>query len=354
MNLSFKHYSISLLCSAVLVTTASTGLANTHTVMKGSFITLEGTEPAERARESVNSLLTDMIFSGSHYFAVGWRGHILRSEAGKSWQQAEVPVNVLLTAVDFVDEQRGWVVGHDGTILHTQDQGESWRVQSYGVGLPQLLDVMFFDSQRGIAIGTYGAMMQTENGGQSWHTVSNAITDESVHLNDIERLADGRILLVGELGMMAISDDEARSWKRMTSPYESSLFAAAPKGEKGAVVGGLRGNLFITDNIDSGQWKEIKNPWPQSIFGITELPDDRGHILAALNGTLQTLSISGALERIELDKERAGVPPAPPAGPPYVFLLTENVDQDVGAFCRALPVDNGYLTVGDSGIRYWR
>lgn len=316
--------------------------------------TLEGTAAAEQAGESVSTLLTDLVHTGSHYFVVGWRGHILRSEQGRNWEQAEVPVNVLLTAVDFPDAQYGWVVGHDGTILHSQDGGDNWLVQSFQVGLPPLLDVMFFDRQRGIAVGTYGAMMQTADGGATWAITNNAITDEGVHLNDLQRLPDGRVLLVGEMGMMAISDDDAQTWKRLQSPYDSSLFAAAPKGPKGAVVGGLRGNLFQTDDIDSGQWQQIKNESPQSIFGITELPDNRGHVLAALNGTLQTLSSTGRLKKLALDKDSAGIPPAPPSGPPYVFLLTDDVDQDVGAFTRAMPLNDGFLSVGDSGVRYWR
>ena len=31
-----------------------------------------------------------------------------------------------LNAVDFVDSQRGWAVGGNGTILHTSDAGQTW------------------------------------------------------------------------------------------------------------------------------------------------------------------------------------------------------------------------------------
>ena len=260
---------------------------------------------------------------------------------------------MLLTAVDFVDAQTGWVVGHDATVLHTTDGGQHWQVQQFEVGGPALLDVQFFDAQRGLAVGTYGSMMATADGGQSWSVVSNAVTDEGFHLNDLQILNDGSLLLVGELGMLARSEDQGASWQRLESPYDSSLFSAAPRGASGAVIGGLRGNLFVTDEVVSGEWTAIANTSQQSIFGITELSDGQGHVLAALNGTLQRLSADGELRRLTLDKEAAGIPPAPPAGPPYVFILSEDVDQEVGAFCRALPLKDGFLTVGDSGVRFW-
>ncbi|HBG31620.1 MAG TPA: hypothetical protein DDW98_13520 [Gammaproteobacteria bacterium] len=323
-------------------------------LMAGAHATpLDGTAPAEMARESVRTLLTDIQYTGRRYVAVGWRGHILLSEKARDWRQVQVPVNVLLTAVDFVDELTGWVVGHDSTILKTTDGGDSWDVQSFGAGLPPLLDVLFLDARHGLAVGTYGAMMQTADGGLSWENVHNDIVDEALHFNDLQRLADGTILLVGELGMMAISTDEGRTWRRLSSPYDSSLFSAAPSGDRGAIVGGMRGSLFITDDIHDGQWRPIENPSTQSIFGITQLPDGTGHVLAALNGTLQVIAVDGEISNVALDKESAGIPPVPPSGPPYVFVLTDDVDQELGAFCRALPLKDGFLTVGDSGVRYW-
>ncbi len=54
----------------------------------------------------------------------GERGIVLLSDdAGVSWRQAKVPVSVSLTAVQFVDAEQGWAVGHLGVVLHTQDGG---------------------------------------------------------------------------------------------------------------------------------------------------------------------------------------------------------------------------------------
>ena len=116
------------------------------------------------------SLLLDIIeINQSKLVAVGERGHILLSSDGVDWQQAQVPVQVTLTAVYFIDEMHGWAVGHDATILSSKDGGVSWQVQQR---LPEvekpLLDVLFFDRNTGVAVGAYGLFYRTNDGGQHW------------------------------------------------------------------------------------------------------------------------------------------------------------------------------------------
>lgn len=315
---------------------------------------LVGTEPAEPAARAVSSLLTDLVFTGEQYVAVGWRGHILRSANARDWQQAAVPVNVQLTAVAWVGDRMGWVVGHDAVVLHTRDAGKHWQVQHYEPGAPTLLDVVFFDSHTGLAVGTYGAMYATRDGGKTWTAATNWLTADGFHLNDVTRLGDGSLLLVGEFGTMAHSTDAGATWRAIDSPYENSIFAAASRRTRGAVIGGLRGKLFMTDDVLSGHWRQIDNPWEQSIFGVSALPSGSGHLLAAQNGLLLTLGPNGELASVTLDKESAGLPPAAPQGPPYVLRMSDSMENELGAFVHALPHEGGFLTVGHAGLRYWR
>src|SRR5688572_23760815 len=55
------------------------------------------------------------------------------NDAGVSWQRRRVPTSEELIHLDFVDDKRGWAVGDKGTILHTENGGESWTRQSSGV-----------------------------------------------------------------------------------------------------------------------------------------------------------------------------------------------------------------------------
>ena len=82
---------------------------------------------------AAENLLIDIAKVGDRLVSVGYRGHIIYSDdTGASWQQADVPVSVLLNAVSFVDESNGWAVGHSGVVLHTSDAGKTWEVQFDG------------------------------------------------------------------------------------------------------------------------------------------------------------------------------------------------------------------------------
>lgn len=71
---------------------------------------------------------------GEHCWIVGSPGtRVLRSsDAGRTWQSLSTGQQTPLHAVCFVDEQHGWAAGALGTILATQDGGQTWRRQRSG------------------------------------------------------------------------------------------------------------------------------------------------------------------------------------------------------------------------------
>lgn len=301
-----------------------------------------GIASAEVAPKAEKSLLISLVRAGERLVAVGSRGHILVSEdQGAQWAQVPVPVNNLLTSAYFVDEQRGWVVGHDATILVTDDGGASWAVQHFDASMEPLFDVVFFDPQRGLAIGAYGLVMTTGDGGSSWDVAASELSDNGMHLNAITRLNDGSYLIVGEEGLVAQSTDEGASWTVLDAPYESSLFSVAPVGANGAIVGGLRGNVFATSDVAAGEWRELESGTVQSVFGIAGDGAD-GFWLAGLNGSL--LHVDAAL-----NIQRADTRPVNGNGSDDDLIATA-----IGgvAYSDVLTLDDQtLLLVGDAGIK---
>src|SRR5262245_35152687 len=81
-----------------------------------------------------------------------------------------------LTAVTFVDADRGWAVGDRGVIWHTSDGGRNWKLQNSGVTC-RLEAVQFIDADNGVVVGgwtqpytheTHGAALRTRDGGRTW------------------------------------------------------------------------------------------------------------------------------------------------------------------------------------------
>ncbi|HEY0974369.1 MAG TPA: YCF48-related protein [Solimonas sp.] len=292
-------------------------------------------QPAEMAPRASQALLTRITAAGSQLVAVGARGHILRSTDGAQWTQSASPVNALLTSVFFLDARQGWAVGHDATILQTDDGGDRWTIQHFdpSLNLP-LLDIVFTSPQRGVAIGAYGLMLQTEDGGRSWTRTESALTEEGLHFNALSRLRDGALLLVGEQGMLAHSKDEGRTWQRLESPYASSLFAAVPWGEHGAMIGGLRGNVYRSEAADIAGWQRIDLPRVESVFGMAVLPDG-GVGLVGLNTSLQIVDADGSVPALRWS------------------ISTAQTGIELGSLSSLVPWNDRIVSVGDAGVIVW-
>ncbi|QHS09956.1 YCF48-related protein [Sinimarinibacterium sp. NLF-5-8] len=260
--------------------------------------------PAEMMPATAQNLLLDIARAGHNTVAVGDRGAVLISADGQQWQQVPTPTRAALTAVSFADRQHGWAVGHDAVILASQDGGQSWVQQHFDPDLEKpLLDVLALDSRHAIAIGAYGLMLRTEDGGQQWAEVQTPMSEEEWHFNAIARLADQSLLIVGETGTLARSTDNGLSWQVLDSPYDSSLFGVLAHGAHGALIFGLRGNVFVSDDVAAGQWQAVDSGTVDSMFGGTRL-DNGQAVLVGLNGSV--LRIDG--KAVHQRKTPAGSP----------------------------------------------
>jgi len=241
------------------------------TLAAGGGAAVEG-EPAAIAPLAERSLLLGCAAAGPRRIAVGERGHILLStDRGASWRQVPVPTRSTLTAALLRDDGRAWAVGHDLTVLRSDDGGESWRLQHREPEEDRpLLDIWFADARNGIAVGAYGLLLRTADGGDSWQfdelLLENPDTEgllpgeeplpPDYHLNAIAEGGDGALYLAAEAGFLYRSDDRGASWRALPSPYHGSFFGLLALDGGGLLAFGLRGHLFRSD--DRGErWRQL-------------------------------------------------------------------------------------------------
>lgn len=288
---------------------------------------------SEIAVRAINNPLLKVVSTGKRFVAVGARGHILVSADAKDWKQVAAPVDALLTSVTFADAEHGWAVGHDASILATTDGGTTWTLQNFqpDLGKP-LFDVLFFDPQNGLAVGAYGLMLATSDGGSTWAQVpANEVTADERHFNALARLGDGSLMVVGEAGLIGLSSDRGQTWTKIASPYESSLFCVLPAGDKGALIGGLRGNSFFAADVAAASWAKIATGTDQSLFGMAALPGDKV-AMVGLNATLLIFGTSGKAKLVPIT-DRAG-------------------NKQTDTLSWAMPTRDGtMLLVGDAGVQ---
>lgn len=269
------------------------------------------------------SLMLDIAqINQQKIIAVGDRGHILLSSDGETWQQMMSPVNSALTKVTFVNETLGWAVGHDASILNTQDGGNTWTLQNYQPEKQRpFFDVEFFNENHGIAVGAYGLFYRTRDGGKTWSEefhLELLNEDDRLYLEDVKLEDDelyqeevasilphfnrvtvngNELFLAGELGMISKSTDQGVTWQLLDEIYMGSFFDIEALTANKLIVVGLRGNMFIS-NDNGQQWQAIPNSTTALLNDIVTTDTGKvfvlansGVVLSSDNGTDFTLSI---------------------------------------------------------------
>lgn len=300
-----------------------------------------------KARLVTESLLLDINVNDDTVFVVGERGHILRSQDGENWAQDTVPSLATLTAISLI-EDKAWVVGHDATILHLPGNGAEWEVQMF---LPELekplLDVLFFDVSHGVAIGAYGTFYRTTDGGKNW---TNEMHPEFLHPDDLEYLEEIRLedeefyqeelisilphlnrismsgdnlYIAGEAGLLAVSQDMGKSWKRMEINYEGSFFDVLETNQGAVIAAGLRGNLYKFSQEEQ-RWVKIDSGSTSSLNSIVEIGEENA-LIVGNNGNMVCLD-----DRIAEQKQT----------------------QDSEAINNAIPFNGKLIAVTATGIQY--
>ncbi len=70
------------------------------------------------------------------------------------------------TDIQFIDDQHGWIVGHEIAVMHTPDGGSTWYQQSVPANMgSRMLAVCFIDELHGWVVGYDGCILRTSAGG---------------------------------------------------------------------------------------------------------------------------------------------------------------------------------------------
>ncbi len=213
----------------------------------------------------------------------GSSGFLAASADGQEWERLS---STFITGnaydIQFLNEDDGWCVGDDGTVLTTEDGGSGWRRLENDIR-SALYAVHFRDRSTGWATGQGSIELFTDNGGESWREVNIAPGDVShiVFSGDTGYAVHGRSVAVsrnggeswlstqvipdGEDGVIAISApepdiayvasptdslrrtlDAGESWQAVEAPFTGCLGVTFPNTNYGWVVG-----------VSPGDWHRV-------------------------------------------------------------------------------------------------
>ncbi|MBY8975038.1 hypothetical protein KHP62_04410 [Rhodobacteraceae bacterium NNCM2] len=306
--------------------------------------------PALMAGQAARASLFDLVEVEGRLVAVGEQGIILTRDAGAGdWQQRQVPVSTTLVAADFNEQGIGLVVGHDGVILRSTDNGASWarvadgrslfrgvinaaktrlasaeaelaaaraegerdtedlefivdeegfRLETaeqsleYGPSWP-LLDVAFTTDETAWIVGAYGMLFTSADAGENWQLVSDRIDNvEDLHLNALLKTSQGALLIAGEAGLLFRSADGGESFERFDSYDGLSLFGLA---EADGFITAYGFGDTVQVSVDDGRnWDSVPLDGDFLLVGDVALADGQVGLLGG-SGTMLTLAADGVV-----------------------------------------------------------
>lgn len=217
---------------------------------------------------------------------VGNDGVILVSQdQGLNWQRQQLPGQPSLIDVDTCPDGSFIALGFDNQLWHSADQGLSWNAHA----LPteeQMLTATCAPSGAWWAAGGLTTLLGSQDQGVSWDTTS---LDEDAMLTTLQFLDAQQAVVTGEFGLVFNSTDAGQSWQASGNlPDEfyphASHFVSLAEGW----VGGLNGYIYHT--VDGGQnWQRQDTPSAAPIFNFSANRDG----LFAIGDHSSVLRLSG-------------------------------------------------------------
>lgn len=121
--------------------------------------------------------------------------------------------NFQLNEIYFYNENYGWAVGANGTVLRTTDSGDNWISESSGT-TQELDDVFFLSESIGWLCGAKGQIRKSTDGGITWSQLPAYYQSHPYHTIQFTSEMDG---WVGGYFGLDKTTDGGNSWSQITT-----------------------------------------------------------------------------------------------------------------------------------------
>lgn len=213
-----------------------------------------------------NSLGDVYAFDEQYCWAVGNSGTIIFTEnGGNTWVFQESGTWESLFNIQFIDQFTGWIVGHGGTILYSENAGNTWQDYSINTDI-DLNGLHFIDQYNGWIVGEEGTILYTQDGGVGWEYQDCGCDNNFREVFFTDEL-NGWI--VGGHAIYNTTDGGANWELQYYNEYEnpSDIFFADP--DIGWIANAATNNGFVYHTSNGGQNWYSQGSLSATIVGIS-------------------------------------------------------------------------------------
>jgi photosystem II stability/assembly factor-like uncharacterized protein len=217
---------------------------------------------------------------------------LLTRDGGATWNktnafpaQAEGGERPHLFAVDVLDGGAIVAVGDFGAIMHSTDQGKTWEKRPYAVtveaepakqgeapakGKKKKEKQAKGKGRKGKKAEPEQDVAQAEPGenegflDMSGH--ENAGAEDEARLTGVSFADDQHGFVVGEFGLILVTNDGGKTWKRQKSGAEGILFGVHALSDKHVIAVGSDG--VVLETMNGRDWSTIPTPTHKHLFGV--------------------------------------------------------------------------------------
>ena len=251
-------------------------------------------ETCSPAVEMMNYTLDDVAYVNSRIIAVGNQGKILMSDNdGLDWKVINSGVSDSFSRIQMTDARTGYIIGYYGTILKTENGGDSWfSVESPDRAYPYLNNFHFYSSLVGFAFGE-GKLYKTTDGGKSWKKMNHNFSSDRPYAAAFTDENNGFICGSGKL--LTRTKDGGATWERITiadAGYSSAFNAITFVNSNTGYMTSSSG--VVQKTADGGNtWAPIGTYTDGSVTRIYFTDEKNGYILSGFNGSTLYKTIDG-------------------------------------------------------------
>lgn len=282
INPKLKFYSIAIIFlilfailfyfSFGLVKDFWSNLKATSTKQNDSTFVSYKTNPFYRQQDNFTNLNTNTInninslsfIDKNRGYAVGDAGTVIKTEdGGNSWSLLVMEDTTGFNSVHFLNIDEGYVAGDEGKLYVTNNGGGDW----IRVPLPiteRLIKIYFYDNAIGYIACGKGSILKTTNRGSIWSATNTNHSEAILSINFPQRNIG---YAVSKNGIVLKSVNSGNDWvglKRFTQNYLKTIFFIDANI---GFTGGAGGSIFKTEN-GGESWKEYKTGLYSGILSI--------------------------------------------------------------------------------------